>query len=193
VQHPGCDAEFVFADALDRSSRDAANIDAVVSLLKHLGQSVLTLTKEGIAEYFLSLEQSIPQRTGMEPALYVIGLGLDRANLTQPSGFAKPVDGLRLLLRSGPATNAHLLGWWASMASFNECLGFEAQGSIGGLLVLGVQQSELGALLGPFVNWTFSANRGLLHQGGGSQPATVVPMKPLSRDTLHVLTNTEWD
>ena len=154
---------------------------------------MLVVKNEGIAEYFLGLEQSIPERTGTDSALYVVGLGLDRANLMQQTGFAKPVDGLRLLLRSGPTTNAHLLGWWASMASFNECLGFEAQGSIGGLLALGVQQSELSGLLGPFVTWTFSANRGLLHQGGGSEPATVVPMQPISRETLHILTNVEWD
>ena len=195
IQHPRCDARFIFLDLLEAQERDAICFDEVLSTLSHLGISFEYVARTDIPNCVESLSMLIERQNLESDTIYLVGLGLDRVNLTRqdPISGESAVDGMRKYLVSGPGVRAHLIAWWTSMSSFNSALGFEADGEIANALILGVDQSELTGMMGPFVEWKFTPNRGLLHMGGRGEPSVVVPMAPPSSETLKRIREFEWD
>ena len=195
IQHPQCDAQFVFLDLLEDHERESICLNGIFSALSHLGFSFQHVRRTDVPSYVNSLPVLLQDRDIPSDSTYLIGFGLDRINLTRqdPISGESAVDGLRYYLVNGPGVHAHLFAWWTSMSSFNSALGFEADGEIANALILGVDQSELAGLMGPFVQWNFTPNRGLLHMGGMGEPRVVVPIAPASSEALDRIRVFEWD
>ncbi|WP_232665048.1 FtsK/SpoIIIE domain-containing protein [Pseudonocardia sp. TRM90224] len=72
-------------------------------------------------------------------------------------------EALRKVLRFGPETGVHVLGWWRSVQRLKALLSLSASvDDLGAWVALDVQGSELGALApGMLVNWSPRAGRGL--------------------------------
>lgn len=195
IQHPHRCAEFVILDLLDDGERQQCHLEHVVETLFHFGASAYIRSHSDVSEYVRSMPDIVEERTPDHAPLYVIGLGLDRASLlrTDPISAESAADSLRQVLMLGPQARVHLLAWWASMSSFDSMLGYEAQGTVSNALILGVDQSDLAGLMGPFVRWRFTPNRGLLHLRGLGEPRVMVPMAPPSPEELKELREHEWD
>ncbi len=195
MQHPVNHPTFVFLDLLDPGERQRCNLERVVDILFHFGATVDVINRHKVSESIKSLADTIDNRTPDLSPLYVVGLGIDRTMMqkTDPISAESAADSMRQLLISGPQVRVHILAWWASMTSFSSLLGFEARGAISNVLILGVDQSELSDLLGPFVRWKFTPNRGLLHLSGLGEPSVIVPMAPPSLADLLRLQEYVWD
>ena len=195
VQHPDADAEFVFLDSLASHEGEESGLSELIAIVSHFGHDVDRKSAREIPAYMSSLPARLQANADDDVHLYVVGLALDRADLegrTADSG-ATPLDGLRRLLIAGPRVHAHLLAWWSTMSSFNAALGFEADGTINNTLVLGVEQSELSGLLGPFARWRYTRNRGLLNLRGAGVSEVVSPMAPPARVAYRQIRQFEWD
>ena len=86
-------------------------------------------------------------------------LGADAADavLERPG-----TDALRQVLRFGPETDVHVIGWWRSVARLKTLLTLgAAPDDIGAWVALDVQGSELGPLGPGLVTWSPRAGRGL--------------------------------
>jgi S-DNA-T family DNA segregation ATPase FtsK/SpoIIIE len=91
-------------------------------------------------------------------------------------------EALRRLLRSGPETGVHVLGWWRSVQRLKSLLMMSASvDDLGAWVALDVQGSELQTLVpGMFVNWSPRAGRGLFFDRAqhAAPEVVIVPSLP---------------
>ena len=92
-----------------------------------LGSTFEYVARTDVPNCVESLSMLIERQNLESDTIYLVGLGLDRVNLTRrdPISGESAVDGMRKYLLSGPGVRAHLIAWWTSMSSFNSTLGFE--------------------------------------------------------------------
>jgi hypothetical protein len=80
-----------------------------------------------------------------------------------PNTFKSGLDGLRQVLKGGPETGLHLLGWWRSVQRLRAVLSMGAGvDDIGCWVAFDVQGSELGPLAPGLVSWSPRPARGLV-------------------------------
>jgi DNA segregation ATPase FtsK/SpoIIIE, S-DNA-T family len=135
------------------------------------GHRVDTLGLDGIGALVAELAVDVAGRlTGgqarAEPH-YLLLYGVDGASgvLEQkdPNTFKSGLDGLRQVLKGGPETGLHLLGWWRSVQRLRAVLSMGAGvDDIGCWVAFDVQGSELGALAPGMVSWSPRPARGLV-------------------------------
>jgi DNA segregation ATPase FtsK/SpoIIIE, S-DNA-T family len=102
---------------------------------------------------------------------YLVVFGLDR-----PGPRELPVDRLRALLRDGPPTGRHLLGWWRAVPPFAAL--FEPAGEVDKLaavVVLDVPVPQLTAVFGRPVEWQVRPDRAVLWDGPDERGRVLVP------------------
>jgi hypothetical protein len=100
-------------------------------------------------------------------AHYLLLYGVDGASgvLEQkdPDTFRSGLDGLRQILRGGPETGLHVLGWWRSVPRLRAVLSMGAGvDDIGCWVAFDVHGGELGTLAPGLVHWSPRPARGLM-------------------------------
>ena len=91
-------------------------------------------------------------------------LVLYAADAADPVLDREGTEALRRLLRSGPETGVHVVGWWRSVQRLRALLTMGASvDDLGAWVALDVQGSELQGLVpGMLVGWSPRAGRGLV-------------------------------
>lgn len=127
---------------------------------------------------------------------YLLGFALDRAaGLETPDMFAhRPVEDLQTVLRDGPTSGVHTIGWWSNAATFKSHIGFGGEGFVESLVMLRLDQGAVQDFLGPFVTWSVRDNRGLVADRTQlTEPTTIVPFAPLSQRDSKIVLSSDWE
>ena len=209
VQHPQRDAMFVFLDVLDQYESTDIQLETVLSILKGRGFEVEHYIGQQVEEYFSRLSHLLSERSPSDDSMYLIGLGLDRINLSNEEvttlsmdhsgplergkSVSSPLEGIRYLIRSGTAANARLLAWWSLKVSFDEAVGFDGRDHVTGLLALGIDRSDVFELIGRQIDWRFQSNRGLLQELGYGDPEVIIPFSAPTPSEIEELLATTGD
>ncbi|MFE9689968.1 FtsK/SpoIIIE domain-containing protein [Micromonospora sp. NPDC005806] len=118
----------------------------------------------------------VPVRT------YLVVFGMDAAAGTlaaaDPATFRSGHDDLRDVLRQGPASGVHLLGWWRGLRRLGEDLGgSQHRDDVSCLVALNVPGADLGLHLGAHdLSYTPRDGRALLVDRNDQRTALIVPL-----------------
>ncbi|MGC5029225.1 FtsK/SpoIIIE domain-containing protein [Micromonospora sp. DT229] len=156
AHHPPGTARFVIA-VPDPESRPTADALATELAARHPVERV------DLAGLVTALD------TGA--AAYLVVFGLDVAPAEQ-----LPPARLRMLLREGPPTGQHLLGWWRTVPSFAALI--EAEETVDKLTavaVAGVPGAQLTPVFGRSVEWRPRRDRVVLWDGPDERGVVLVP------------------
>jgi hypothetical protein len=195
LQHPAGDAEFVCLNLLDAVSARRNNHTEWLSLMERLGYPVHVVGKDELGEFLQSTAQGLSERHHARPT-YIVAFALDRAaGLETPDMFAhRPVEDLQVVLKDGPTSGVHVIGWWSNAATFKSHIGFGGDGFVESLIMLRLDQGAVQDFLGPFVTWSVRDNRGLVADRTQlAEPTTVVPFAPVTQRDSKVILNQDWD
>jgi S-DNA-T family DNA segregation ATPase FtsK/SpoIIIE len=145
-----------------------------------LGQRVETVGLDGVKDRVEALAQDVTARLAGEAPRSPVALVLYAADAADTVLDRPGTEALRRLLRFGPETGVHVLGWWRSPTRLKALLTMGASpDDVGAWVALDVQGSELQPLVpGMLVNWSPRPGRGLLFdRAQHAQPVVViVPM-----------------
>jgi hypothetical protein len=151
---------------------DAAQpVSALAGRLTDDGHRVDVGGLDGFGALVGQLSEDVARRLTGEQARgkphYLLLYGVDGASgvleRKDPSTFRAGLDALRQLLKSGPETGLHVLGWWRSVQRLRAVLTMGAGvDDIGCWVACDVQGSELGPLAPGPVSWSPRPARGLV-------------------------------
>lgn len=104
--------------------------------------------------------------SGGDGPAFLIGFGMDGSGLDLTS-----------LLRDGPATGIHLLGWWRGLRRFTEDTGGSlAREEVAGLILLNIPAADAALLIGdPALDWQPRANRALFYDRHEGRADPIIP------------------
>ncbi|MBQ0891960.1 cell division protein FtsK [Micromonospora sp. U56] len=156
AHHPPGAARFMLAPLAEGSAALAAGLATELSQR----QRVKTVDAAGL----------LAAMDGDGPA-YLVVFGVDLATAEE-----LPVERLRTLLREGPPTGIHLLGWWRTVPPFAALL--EPDGEVDKLAAVAavdVPGAMLGAVFGRPVEWRPRPGRVVLWDGPGERGTVLVP------------------
>ncbi|CAM3804414.1 FtsK/SpoIIIE domain-containing protein [Smaragdicoccus niigatensis] len=178
-------------DLLDERTRLRSGQDNWYRLMNQLGCELVVKRAHDIVTCLESLAADVAAGTVDRPT-FVIGFGLDRANLESADMFASsPADHFRTILRHGPARGVHVIGWWTNAATFSSHVGIGGDRYVDAMVFLRLDRSSVQGFLGPFVNWTVRDNRALWYDRTQlPEPVTIVPCAPtedLDVDAMNAL------
>jgi len=167
-QHTPGTARFTLAALAPEAAGPVAELAA---RLCSGGHPAVTLGLDGIAALVVGLAADTSGRlTGAQARAephYLLLYGVDGASgvLEQkdPDTFRSGLDSLRQVLKGGPETGLHVLGWWRSVQRLRAVLTMGAGvDDIGCWVAFDVQGSELGPLAPGLVSWSPRPDRGLV-------------------------------
>ncbi len=138
--------------------------------------SVETVDLRGFQQRLVTLAGDIDKRLGGEPGqpVLVVLFAADAADTVLDRAG---VEALRKVLRSGPETGVHLIGWWRSIQRLRALLTMGASvDDLGAWVALDVHGAELGPLVpGMVVSWAPRPGRGLFFdRAQHSQPEVII-------------------
>jgi hypothetical protein len=148
-----------------------AQADALAARLEAFGHPVSREELPGIGTLVAETASDVAQRLvdgqRRDEAHYLLLYGVDGASgvLDQkdPTTFRSGMDSLRQILKSGPETGLHVLGWWRSVQRLRAVLSMGAGvDDIGCWIACDVQGAELGSLAPGVVQWAPRPGRGLM-------------------------------
>lgn len=176
-QHRPGEVRFTVAGLLDEAA-DAAG--AVTAELRAAGHQVESVSFEGIEAVLNRLAESIDD--GGSPVPHVLlCYGVDAAQATlerkDPVTRACALDQLRKVLKQGPESGIHVLGWWRSAQRVKNTLGMGPVDDIGAWVAFDVHGQELMPFAaGQAVNWSPRARRGLFFdRSAHARPEVLLP------------------
>jgi S-DNA-T family DNA segregation ATPase FtsK/SpoIIIE len=156
---PG-ELDVVIAPLVPEAAEPAARLAEVVGAA---GQPVETVPLDGLRARVEAMAADVAARlTGAAPRrpTALVLYGADAADtVLERDG----TEAMRKLMRFGPETGVHVLGWWRSVPRLRALLMMSASvDDLGAWVALDVQGSELQALVpGMLVNWSPRPGRGL--------------------------------
>jgi DNA segregation ATPase FtsK/SpoIIIE, S-DNA-T family len=111
------------------------------------------------------------------PDTYVVGFGMDGVG----------VD-LRRILRDGPSSRTHVIGWWRGLRRFGEDTGGSAgRDDVAGIVLLNVPSTDAALFLGEAdLDWQPGPYRALLHDRHVSRTEVIVPFARTVHDVDEV-------
>jgi hypothetical protein len=167
-QHPPGQARFTLAALVPESAEPVAEL---AGRLRALGHPVDTVRLDGfgalVGELAAEVAARLTEATSRAAPHYLLLYGVDGASgvleRKDPDTFRSGLDSLRQLLRGGPETGLHLLGWWRSVQRLRAVLTMGAGvDDIGCWVAFDVQGAELGPLAPGLVSWSPRPSRGLV-------------------------------
>ncbi len=158
-QFPPGSVDVVIAPLVAEARPAAARLAQTLTVAGHAPE---TVTLEGIRARIDGLAAEVNSRLAGGPRRPVVVV-LYAADAADTVLERDGTEALRRVLRFGPETGVHVLGWWRSVARLRTLLMMSASvEDLGAWVALDVQGSELGALApGMMVNWSPRAGRGL--------------------------------
>jgi DNA segregation ATPase FtsK/SpoIIIE, S-DNA-T family len=170
-------AQFVLAPLVAGAAASAAD-DLRRRLLGH---EVDTVRLDAFGDRVLQLGKVVLDRlsTGDRTPIYLVVYAADAADAVLDS---KGTDALRKILRFGPETGVHVIGWWRSPLRLKSLLMLTASlDDLGAFLGLDVQGTELGNLIAPGMPLTWSPRPGralFFDRSRHARPEVVIVPEP---------------
>jgi len=168
----------------------------LVERLDAAGQRVDTVGLDGFAGLIATLAADVAGRlagSGDSRGVrarphYLLLYGVDGASgvLEQkdPDTFKSGLDSLRQVLRAGPETGLHVVGWWRSVQRLRSVLMMGAGvDDIGCWVAFDVQGGELGTLAPGMVSWSPRPSRALMFDRFTQQRPEVLIAPDISPET----------
>ncbi|UJW34542.1 cell division protein FtsK [Saccharothrix sp. AJ9571] len=152
--------EFLVCNLVDRCQ---PSVDALCKKLAGDGHEVTTIAGADLpgklAEYTEQLSTVDRQRVLL---LYGAEAALPALEAKAPGVLKSGLDHFRVLLKQGPGSGFHTIGWWRAIARLKDTLGFAGTDDIGAWAALDVQGSELSPFCaGQVVHWSPRPGRAL--------------------------------
>ena len=164
-QHPYGALEVVIAPLVAEAAWPAEWLTTQASAA---GQNVETVGMDEVRARVVALAQEVTDRlngsaSSNTNARRPVALVLYAADAADTALDREGTDAMRKLLRFGPETGVHVLGWWRSVPRLKALLTMGASADdLGAWVALDVQGSELQALVpGMLVQWSPRPGRGL--------------------------------
>ncbi len=147
------------------------HVQGLAGALRSVGHKVDLRTGEDIAA--LTGETATRPRFVFFYAVDAAHQWLEAKEPLKPSGL----DRLRSLLKNGPGSGVHVLGWWRGVGRLKDTLGFGGVDDIGAWVALDVQGSELNSLAaGQIVDWSPRPHRAVFFdRSTHSRPEVLIP------------------
>jgi hypothetical protein len=172
-QHRAGTADFLLAD-LVATADDV--VDELQETLEAGGHRVRRLT---VTDYRDEMQRlaALQPTLGQDPT-YLVVFGADAGSgalrAAYPGTKRTAQDDLREVLRDGPMSGVHVLGWWRGVRRLVEDLGNKED--VAGILALNVQTTDLRSLLGEYgVDFSPRQNRALFYDRHEDLMHLVVP------------------
>lgn len=176
-QHEPGKIRFTIGALLDDVDDDAR---AVAEELRGRGHEVDVVGLDEISATLDGIAQDID--AGASPVRHCVVLyAVDAAQTTlerkDPVTRACALDSLRKILKQGPESRVHVIGWWRSVQRVKNTLGMGPVDDIGAWVAFDVHGQELSAFAaGQPVNWSPRSRRGLFFDRSvHSRPEVVLP------------------
>lgn len=173
----------------------AGPADELVDRLTAAGQYVDTVDLDGFPALIAALAGDVAGRlSGSGEARgvrsrphYLLLYGVDGASAAlerkDPDTFKSGLDSLRQVLRAGPETGLHLIGWWRSVQRLRSVLMMGAGvDDVGCWVAFDVQGGELGPLAPGMVSWSPRPHRALMFDRFSQQHPEVLIAPDISPD-----------
>jgi hypothetical protein len=156
---PG-DVDVVIAPLVAEAAVPAARLRELVSAAGHTAEIV---PLDGVRARVDALAAEVNERLGGAVSRRPVVVVLYAADAADTVLEREGTESMRRLLRFGPETGVHVLGWWRSVQRLRALLMMSASvDDLGAWVALDVQGSELQALVpGMMVNWSPRPGRGL--------------------------------
>jgi len=176
-QHAAGTARFVLAPLVAAADEVA---DEAVRALAAGGHPVSTVDAAGLRAELAALTGT---GAGTAPAghTYLVVFGVDAAGAVlstrDDETFRTGLDDLQAVLRNGPATGTHLLGWWRGLRRLSDDIGGTGnRDDVSCLVALNVPGADLALYLGQHdVSYEPRPNRALLVDRHDQRTSLVVP------------------
>ncbi len=170
AQHEPGAARFTVADLAPEAAGPAGEL---IERLRALGHDVDRVGLEGFGPLVARSATDVTARlTGVGDAdgvrpHYLLLYGVDAASAVldqkDPDTFRSGLDSLRQLLRGGPETGLHVLGWWRSVQRLRAVLMMGAGvDDVGCWVLFDVHGADLGTLAPGMVSWSPRPDRALM-------------------------------
>nr|WP_218888463.1 FtsK/SpoIIIE domain-containing protein [Saccharopolyspora hordei] len=176
-QHVPGGIRFTVAALLDDVEDEARH---VVDQLRAGGHDAGLVGLDDIEEAVASLADSIDGRSGADVPHCLLLYAVDAAQTTlerKEPGRPSGLDHLRKVLKQGPESRVHVIGWWRSVQRVKNTLGMGPVDDIGAWVAFDVHGQELSAFAaGQPVSWSPRARRGLFFDRAvHSRPEVLLP------------------
>lgn len=176
-QHEPGKIRFTIGALLDDVDDDAR---AVAEELRGRGHEVDVVGLDDISATLDGIAQDID--AGASPVrncvvLYAVDAAQTTLERKDPVTRACALDSLRKILKQGPESRVHVIGWWRSVQRVKNTLGMGPVDDIGAWVAFDVHGQELSAFAaGQPVNWSPRSRRGLFFDRSvHSRPEVVLP------------------
>ncbi|RKT83677.1 FtsK/SpoIIIE family protein [Saccharopolyspora antimicrobica] len=177
-QHVPGGIKFTVASLLDDVDDDAQH---VFEQLRASGHEVNLVGLDDIESTLTEVAGSIDGRSGADVPHCVVLYAADAAQTTlerkDPTTRVSGVDQLRKILKQGPESRVHVIGWWRSVQRVKNTLGMGPVDDIGAWVAFDVHGQELATFAaGQIVSWSPRARRGLFFDRAvHSRPEVILP------------------
>ena len=181
-QHPSGAADVVIAPLVAEAAGPAEWLATQVAAA---GQHIQTVGLDGFRARVVALAQEVTERLNDAAPRRPVVLVLYAADAADTVLERDGTDALRKLMRFGPETGVHVLGWWRSVPRLKTLLTMGASADdVGAWVGLDVQGSELQSLVpGMLVTWSPRPGRGLFFDRAQHAMPEVVIVPSLSDAT----------
>ncbi|TQM15084.1 FtsK/SpoIIIE domain-containing protein [Pseudonocardia kunmingensis] len=173
-RHPRGELDVVIAPLVAEAAEPARRLaERVVAA----GQRAETVALDGLRARVVALAGDVGDRLGDAAARRPVAVVLYAADAADTVLEREGTEALRKLLRFGPETGVHVLGWWRSPARLKALLTMGASpDDVGAWVALDVQGSELQPLVpGMMIPWSPRPGRALLFdRAQHAQPEVVI-------------------
>ncbi|MDA3625941.1 FtsK/SpoIIIE domain-containing protein [Saccharopolyspora sp. WRP15-2] len=188
-QHLPGGIKFTIAGLLDDVDDD---VHRVVDELRAAGHDVDLVGLDGIEAAMAATADSIDGRSGADVPHCLVLYAADAAQTTlerkDPTTRVSGLDHLRKILKQGPESRVHVIGWWRSANRVKNTLGMGPVDDIGAWVAFDVHGQELATFAaGQVVSWSPRARRGLFFDRAvHSRPEVILPFDLGTPDTPQV-------
>ncbi|GAA2783621.1 FtsK/SpoIIIE domain-containing protein [Saccharopolyspora taberi] len=177
-QHRPGGIRFTIAGLVDDADDD---VRALLAALHDEGHEAELVGMDGIEAAVTTLAEKLDGSTSDSVPHVLVLYAADAAQTAlerkDPTTRISALDHLRKILKQGPESHVHVIGWWRSAQRVKNTLGMGPVDDIGAWVAFDVHGQELLTFAaGQVVNWSPRARRGLFFdRSTHSQPEVVLP------------------
>ncbi|MDM8323282.1 FtsK/SpoIIIE domain-containing protein [Bifidobacterium pullorum] len=169
--------DFIVLDMLNDVDRSSNHVADWLDAMRRSGQNVEVVMRRDFVQWLDEFSAGLPNRTGGEHPVYILGLSVDRAGTFDRS----QEKAFQSLLDQGPIADVHVIAWWSNTVAFLKQMGLARAQSFDATMMLFGAGDVAKTVHGPLTEWAGQENRGLYYDKETmTDSVKVIPYMPLS-------------